>query len=303
MSVRLSQPLFGFDYTSAISPSLLRGYGCRFVVRYLSRYSWKSLTRSEAQALEAAGIGIALVFEDGAKNAWGGYGQGQSDAEYAFNQAKDIFGGDRGGKITFAVDNPTNGQPAVTDPYFDGVASVFSKPRSGPYGDVYVVSHQANRGFGALFQTYAWSGERLDGRAQIYQYSNDHNIGPGVDYDHVYYADYGQWNERPVSPHPIDKYAIFFTSSIFRGLPNNGNERLTVEQCDGALANVKKYRSYLKGKLYYEVKAFRDSCWRAAWYLPPDYKRHKRSKPDWSSHNRGTRWQLLNNRMKKIAAL
>jgi hypothetical protein len=44
------------------------------------------------------------------------------------------------------------------------------------------------------WQTYAWSGGKWDGRAQIQQYSNDHVInGVGLDYDRAVKADYGQW--------------------------------------------------------------------------------------------------------------
>lgn len=301
---RLAQPLFGFDYTSEIPTGMLHSLGCRFVIRYLSRSSWKVLTKSEAQHLEAAGIGIALVFEDGAKNAWLGHEQGQSDADFAYRQACDIFGGDRGGKITFAVDNPTSGKPQVTDPYFDGVGShpKLGKARSGPYGDVYVVGHQASRGFGALFQTYAWSSGRLDGRAQLYQYSNAHTVGGhGVDFDHVYYADYGQWNARPVPPHPVSKYTIHPTDVHAPSLANKGNERLTVEQAAGALEHPDKFHAFLKGKMFYELKGYRDRIWRVSWYLPPDFNR-KRRQADWGD-NRGTRWQLINNLMKRIAAL
>lgn len=50
------------------------------------------------------------------------------------------------------------------------------------------------------WQTYAWSGGRLDPRAQYYQYSNGHRVAGGtVDYDRQEHGG-GLW--MPDSPHP-----------------------------------------------------------------------------------------------------
>lgn len=101
-------------------------------------------------------------------------------------------------------------------------------------------------------------------------------------------------------PAPVDPYAIFLRQTN-PSLPNHGDERLTVEQVDGALQHP-RYYPYLRGKLYGELKQFRDRIWTISKYQPPDFKT-PRPVADWSSNRRGTRWQLLNDRMKKIAAL
>lgn len=105
----------------------------------------------------------------------------------------------------------------------------------------------------------------------------------------------------PTARKAVDPLAIFPTDVHDRSMPNAGNERLLVEQLDGALEHPAKYRDYLKGELYNKAKQFRDRIWRVSHYEPPEFSKPRPS-PDWSN-DRGQRWQGLNNRMKKITAL
>lgn len=103
--------------------------------------------------------------------------------------------------------------------------------------------------------------------------------------------------QRPVE-HAHDPYALFPAEVGDPKMPNKGNERLTVEQCDGALKGWYErglYHDYLKGAIRLEIRMYRDRCYFYA----------KRATParGWAYHNLGTRWQALNNRLKKIDAI
>lgn len=102
-------------------------------------------------------------------------------------------------------------------------------------------------------------------------------------------------------PKPPDPYALFPTFVGDARFPNKGNERLTVEQCDGALEHPQKFRAYLQGQLRAEIKTYRDRIWRVSHFQPPAFTK-PRAKPDWGD-NRGARWQALNRRMKRIDAI
>lgn len=108
---------------------------------------------------------------------------------------------------------------------------------------------------------------------------------------------------HPAVVKPPDAYGLFPTFVGDKSLPNNGNERLTVEQCDGALEGYHAhglFHDYLKGQLFSEIKTYRDRCWRVANYLPPDFQRPN-PHPAWVDKRLlGARWQGLNNRLKHI---
>ncbi len=172
---RLSTPLKGLDYTSQLSVAGIKAQGAVFVCRYLSNDPWKNLTPSEAHELVAAKIGLVTVWEDGGSDALAGAAVGKSHAEQHVAMAH-ACGKGTGGFFFFAVDFDTAGSPARTDAYFDGVASVIPKAMCGPYGGLEVVKHQLDRGFGAAWQTYAWSHGAVDQRAQLYQHLNGSSV-------------------------------------------------------------------------------------------------------------------------------
>ena len=93
--------------------------------------------------------------------------------------------GDR--PIYFSVDfdaTPQQGRAAI-DAYFDGVASVLGRARTGAYGGYYVIKRLFDDGkitWG--WQTYAWSGGQWDPRAQLRQTQNGVTVaGSSCDID------------------------------------------------------------------------------------------------------------------------
>jgi hypothetical protein len=102
-------------------------------------------------------------------------------------------------------------------------------------------------------------------------------------------------------PKPTDAYGMFPTFVGDLTMPNQGNERLTVEQTDGALEHPDKFRGYLKGQLRSEIKEYRDRLMRISTFQPPNFA-VPRKHADWS-HGRGKRWQGLNRRIERIDAI
>jgi hypothetical protein len=166
-----------------------------FVCRYLSHTPSKNLTAAEAIKLSDAGIWIVVVWETTANRALAGRTAGVADAMDAQVQAQ-ACGMPAGRPIYFAVDwDASKSQQAKIDAYLDGAASVLGKARVGIYGGYGPVQRAMDGGHAAWgWQTYAWSGGRWHGDAQLQQYSNNHTLGGvGCDYDRATTTDYGQW--------------------------------------------------------------------------------------------------------------
>lgn len=197
----------GVDYSWARpSPAGLRAAGYTFAARYLSGgQSGKNISHGEADALIAAGVDVVLVWEQGATDALGGYGRGQSDAQQAaFEAAAAGMPDDR--PIYFAVDfDAQPNQQGALDAYFDGVASVIGRDRTGAYGGLGVIQRSFDDGRIAWgWQTYAWSYGHWDPRAQVRQTHNGVDVAGGqCDLDVAMVADFGQWgNANPPPPPP-----------------------------------------------------------------------------------------------------
>jgi hypothetical protein len=188
----------GVDYSDARpSPKALHVEGYTFVVRYLSNYSPKNLTKSEADTLKADGLDVVVVWEDGAQNSLGGYNQGVKDAKEASAQAN-ADGMPAGRPIYFAIDfDAQASEQSTINAYFDGVASVIGRARTGAYGGYYVIERLFNDSKIAFgWQTYAWSYGHWDGRAQLRQVQNDITAAGDsacCDKDVSAHADFGQW--------------------------------------------------------------------------------------------------------------
>lgn len=202
--------LFGIDYAWGRIPGrILKESGIDFVCRYLSNDPSKNLTAPEVKDLHAAGVSIVLVWEAGGSAALNGYGQGAADAKTAHGQARKL-GVPDSVPIYFAVDFPETApeQLAVRE-YFRGAAGVLGFNRTGIYGGLAAV--EAIQGHEARYawQTYAWSGGVLDGRAQLYQFSNGHTVaGVSVDFNHSLADDFGQWAPpRPEQPHGVAQFS------------------------------------------------------------------------------------------------
>jgi hypothetical protein len=301
MSARLSQPIFGLDSGSHIPISVHRQLGSRFACRYLSRSGATVPSHQEVADLKAAGVELVMVYEENAHDATRGRVRGREDAQFALAQAQSL-GMPPGRPIYFAVDFDASPDPAETDPYFDGVADVLGHGACGPYGGIAVVRRQLDRGFQWAWQTYAWSRNQLDGRAKIHQYSNGHSLaGVPLDYDHAYYADFGQWwgvpggvsadaatNATPADPHHYLRFPE-------QPLPWHGkvlHERWLVVEYD-------RYRAepHVGGNaemldlLRTDLTKARKRVWYVAHYDPKTGKRH--AQPTWDKYYRGWRWQQL----------
>ena len=126
-------PGFGVDYAWARpSPASLKADGFGFVARYLSYdTTGKNLSAGEANALIAEGLDVVADWEWGAQDALQGYALGVQEAQAAEAQAK-ADGQPAGRPIYFSIDfdaQPSQ-QGAIND-YFDGVASVIGRARTG----------------------------------------------------------------------------------------------------------------------------------------------------------------------------
>jgi hypothetical protein len=194
----------GIDYAWSHPPvSSVRAAGYTFAARYLSYdTTGKNLSAAEARALWADGVDVVVVWEQTADASLDGYAQGVSDASAANGQAN-ADGIPAGRPIYFAVDfDATPGDQAAINSYFDGVASVIGRARTGVYGGYYVVSRSFDAGKVAWgWQTYAWSGGLWDSRAQLRQVQNAISVG-GVadccDRDQGAATDFGQWHAQTV---------------------------------------------------------------------------------------------------------
>jgi hypothetical protein len=203
--------IFGIDYSfgEGLTVAQMKAAGVKFVCRYISGSSLasnpKNISKTEFNNLVHGGIDVVLVWETTADRILGGHVAGVQDA-LAADAATGALGA-IGLPVYFAADfDATEGQQAAINAYLDGVASVIGHDRTGLYAGFYPIARAFNAGkirYG--WQTYAWSGGQLDGRAQLYQYSNGHQMGPTqVDYDKATHVDYGQWplHVGPTPPPP-----------------------------------------------------------------------------------------------------
>src|SRR5581483_9682922 len=165
-------PWYGIDMAfDTISPAEAKALGAHFVFSYLSYAPSKDWTLAEWNGLHGEGIKTNLNWEWGCCDASEGYAEGQRDAREAKLLAAQLPGGSTA-PITFSVDEDVT-WPSVA-PYFQGVASVLGKDRTGVYGSYQVIQGAWAAGYPShsLHQTYAWSGGQLSPHACIYQYLN-----------------------------------------------------------------------------------------------------------------------------------
>jgi len=187
----------GVDYSwGRPGAGTLAASGYTFACRYLSYdTTGKNLSAGEAQDLIAAGVDIVLVWETSSTEALDGYARGAQSAQDAQSMAVGCgMPADR--PIYFAVDfDASPDQQPALDSYFDGVASVLGRGRTGAYGGYYPIQRLFNDGKIAYgWQTYAWSGGQWDSRAQLRQVENGITVGGAdCDLDEAWATDFGQW--------------------------------------------------------------------------------------------------------------
>ena len=181
----------------------LAAAGYQFAARYLvpSAYTWKRLTRKEAEAITAAGMQIISVFETSANRPAGGTVNGQADGKAANVEATEI-GQPPGSAIYFAVDY--DAQPKDYDAieaYMRAATKEIPGYEVGIYGSFTVIEEMYRRGAAKYFwQTYAWSYGKKSAHANLWQYQNGVTVaGHLVDLNESYGGE-GWWSTNPVEP-------------------------------------------------------------------------------------------------------
>jgi len=185
--------LFGVDCAvplTAAKTKSLAAEGVKFVVRYLvpSSYAWKRLIKSEADAIQEAGLRLASVFQLGEDRPKGGAANGKADGKAALTEAK-LIGQPLGSAIFMAVDYQAQSDDYdKIEAYLRAAQTELSEYHVGVYGHYGLVEEMARRGACRYFwQTYAWSGGKKSGRAHLWQYKNNVAMaGHTVDYNECY---------------------------------------------------------------------------------------------------------------------
>jgi|SRR5215469_550838 len=163
----------GLDTTRNIKQqaAAIKASNCDFVARYLSQSHWKTVDKDEATAINAAGLGLVLVYEDGPTSSdYFSFGRGQADGSRAAQQAQ-LIGAPSGIVIYFAVDydaSITEIAGAITQ-YFNGVVGALkafaaanqTNYEAGVYGSGATCKAITDAGLakcGWLAQSTGWSG-------------------------------------------------------------------------------------------------------------------------------------------------
>lgn len=194
----------GCDYSWG-RPNLnsLRNAGIEFAIRYVSPdNTGKNLTAGEANALRATGIDVVTNWEFAPLAPLNGRAQGISDAARGINMANAI-GAPNGSAIYFSVDfDAQDSDIHAVAAYIDGATATIGYDRVGVYGGYRVIANMAATNRCKYFwQTYAWSGGRWHGAAQLRQIQNDVTIGGAqVDIDQSMAADIGSWGGVSSAP-------------------------------------------------------------------------------------------------------
>lgn len=157
----MTTPTLVIDWSFAnVSVMVLKPY--HGVMRYVSPDPGKNLTVAEAAALHTAGKWIGLVWEATADRAKDGTAAGTEDAHEANRQA-DRLGYPKNAVIFYAVD--FDATPSEVEGYFGGIAAEKLRPM-GVYGGIKITSAGIAR---YNWQTAAWSGGKVDAKANLYQ--------------------------------------------------------------------------------------------------------------------------------------
>lgn len=195
----------GCDYSwGRPTISGLRNAGISFVCRYLSYdNTGKNISRSEAQALQGAGIGIVTNWEWGARDALSGATLGHRHATDAANMLASV-GAPGNAVVYFSVDFDV--QPSdlhAVAAYADACVGVLGSNRVGIYGGWYVCQALNARSTCKYYwQTYAWSGGRWSVAAAIRQVQNNVYVGGAqVDIDQSVVGDIGMWGQAAQQGH------------------------------------------------------------------------------------------------------
>lgn len=179
------------DYAwSQPSPQWIKQQGFAGVMRYISHDGSKDLSPQERDALRAESLTIGLVFEATANRAAQGFAAGIQDAQYAEARCNSL-GYPLVCTVWYAVD--FDGTPGQVQSYFDGIMNESLRPIA-PYGGYKIAD--GVKCSGSPWQTAAWSGGKISGRAGLYQ----NGFHATYDSNKVLKENYGQWGFNPPTP-------------------------------------------------------------------------------------------------------
>jgi len=171
--------------------------GWRFVGRYVCNSQLKDLSKAEAERLAAAGLSIVTICQSGSAFMLKGRPYGVLLATRARAEAT-ACGMPPDRPIYFALDlDPAPLTAAQWDQvrgFLAGAAGVLGKRWVGLYGAYEAIEALCPEWAPWGMQTYAWSGGKWSGKAQLQQYDNNVSVcGANVDRQRAVVADYGQW--------------------------------------------------------------------------------------------------------------
>jgi hypothetical protein len=215
------------DYAMRQIPAeAIRAAGYSGVINYVSlsrpgsSFGAKPITRPYAESLTAAGLVIVSNYQYGKPGGTApsdftrGYPGGIADARTGW-QLHTAAGGGQSAPIFFSIDDDINRDTwnTLALPWFRGINSVLGVQRTGVYGGIQVcrwaaadgvIGNSSTPGFRWAWQTRAWSGNKIEPTAVLYQrvVSTASNPGPlvggiEVDVNDVMASDCGQWNMHP----------------------------------------------------------------------------------------------------------
>lgn len=187
--------MIGLDYSDARLPgAAIRAAGYDFVIRYVGTPGRaKNIITAEYQDLIAAGVAVALVYENVAEDALGGFAAGQASARAARSDA-DSIGFPAARPIYFAVDwVATSPQMPAVMAYLDGAANVLGVERVGAYGFQLTIQTAMNNGHAKWFWQCGARSALVPG-THLYQHNNDNTTVSGItcDVNDALAIDFGQ---------------------------------------------------------------------------------------------------------------
>lgn len=228
---------YAIDYSwSRPVATAIKDAGIVTVCRYLSRdTTGKTLTKPEADALHAAGLGILLNFEDSSTRSAGGAAAGKADAEFA-NQLADKLGAPGDIPIYYSVDTDPGlpVRPVVID-YFRGIASAGERP-VGVYGGAVLwqaLSSLSLARFGWVANASSWNHGMGTAGAHLHQLYG-HPAGspsiPGVpggvfDVSEILDPNHGQWGGTSPQEDDLDTNQAAQLQAIYNAFNTGSAEK------------------------------------------------------------------------------
>ena len=215
MEVILIKNLNGVDCATKLNRSLAAGLklkGIQYVCRYLGD-SWKSIDKTEADAILDSGLRLVSIWETNPTNAaYFTKAQGRSDAQEASLYAKALVQ-TTGSAIYFAVDY--DARPADMDKiltYFAGVRNGIDQSfKVGVYGSYAVLNMLYDRkAVDFYWQTTSWSRGHVADFHHILQYQHNLTLA-GIQVDYNEFANRaGSWSRGVPQPEsaPPSAYTV-----------------------------------------------------------------------------------------------